>query len=110
MFRMTSSATHASLHMYYAYQCLPKKCGNNPLGLAVLGFIVASFVVMWTGHGIYSKVYSLTLGILVGTQRWLWPAAETRLLGRTVRKTLAKSRTVFGTIWWCAWPVLVRKA
>jgi hypothetical protein len=75
--------------MYYAYKCLPKKCGDNALSLAVLGFAITSFVIMWVGHGIYAKGYSLTLGILVGTQYWIWPAGETQLLGRMVRKTLA---------------------
>ena len=68
--------------MYYAYKCLPKKCGNNPLSLAVLGFAVTTFVGMCVSHGIYAKSYSFTLGILVGTQCWLWPAGETQLLGR----------------------------
>jgi O-Antigen ligase len=72
--------------MYYAYKCLPKKCGDNPLSLAILGFAVTSFVTMGVVHGIYSKSYSLTLGILVGTQYWIWPAGETQPLGRIVRK------------------------
>ena len=74
--------------LYYAYKCLPKKCGDNLFSLAVLGFAVASFVPMWASHGVYSKSNSLALGILIGTQYWLWPAGETQLLGKMVRKTL----------------------
>ena len=76
--------------MYYAYKCLPKKCGDNPFSLAVLSVAVTSFVSLWVSHGIYSKGYSLTLGLLIGTQCWLWPAGETQLLERMVRKTLGR--------------------
>ena len=79
--------------MYYAYKCLPKKCGNDPLNLAVLGFVVASSVPLGLTHVLASKRFSLALGILIGAQRWLWPAVETQLLGRTVRKTFTESGT-----------------
>ena len=79
--------------MYYAYKCLPKECGNDPLSLAVLGITVALFSVMFVIHNLEFKAFSLGLGILVGTQHWIWPAGETQLWGRGVRKTLAKSGT-----------------
>jgi hypothetical protein len=60
--------------IYYAYKCLPKKCGNNPFSLAIVGFTVTAFVILCVSHNLYSKSYSLALGILIGTRCWLWPA------------------------------------
>ena len=79
--------------IYYAYKCFPKKCGDNPFSLAILGFTVTALVLMWVSHNLYSKSYSLALGILIGSRCWLWPAGETQFLGRIVRKTLTKSGT-----------------
>ena len=79
--------------MYYAYKCLPKECGNDPLSLAVLGVVVALFGVMFVMHGLAFKGFSLGLGILIGAQHWIWPVGETQFLGRMVRKTLAESGT-----------------
>jgi hypothetical protein len=75
--------------IYYAYKCLPKKCGNNPFNLAVLGLAVPPLVALCVSHVLQLKGGSLMLGILIGTQYWIWPAGETQLLGRMVRKTLA---------------------
>ena len=76
--------------VYYAYKCLPKECGNDPLSLAVLGMVVALFGVMFVMHGLAFKGFSLGLGILIGAQHWIWPAGGTQSLGRKVQKTLAK--------------------
>jgi hypothetical protein len=78
--------------VYFAYKCLPNKCGNNPLSLAVIGIVVPLFVHMWKSHNLESKLFSLGLGILVGTQCWIWSTGETQFLGRIVRKTLTSSR------------------
>jgi O-antigen ligase len=79
--------------VYYAYKCLPKVCGNDPVSLAVLGMVVALFGVMFVMHGLAFKGFSLGLGILIGVQHWIWPAGETQSWGRMVRKTLAESGT-----------------
>ena len=79
--------------IYYAYKCFPKKCGDNPFSLAILGFTVTALVLMWVSHSLYSKSYSLALGVLIGSRCWLWPAGETQFLGKIVRKTLTKSGT-----------------
>jgi O-antigen ligase len=76
--------------VYYAYKCLPKECGNDPLSLAVLGMAVALFGVMFVMHGLAFKGFSLGLGILVGAQQWVWPAGETQLLGKMAWKALAE--------------------
>ena len=73
--------------VYYAYKCLPKECGNEPLSLAVLGVVVALFGMMFMMQGLAFKGFSLGLGILVGVQHWIWPAGETQFLRRMVRKT-----------------------
>jgi len=77
--------------VYYAYKCLPKECGNDPLSLAVLGVAVALFGVMFVMHNLEFKGFSLGLGLLVGAQHWIWPAGETKFLGNMSRKTLAES-------------------
>jgi hypothetical protein len=79
--------------VYFAYKCLPKKCGNNPLSLAVVGVAVPLFVSLLISHNLSAKLFSLGLGILVGTQRWIWPTGETQFLRRIVRKTLTESGT-----------------
>ena len=79
--------------VYYAYKCLPKKYGDNPLSLAVFGITVPLFLFMWTSNSFYAKNFSLVFGILVGTQHWIWSAGKTQLLGRTARKTLTESGT-----------------
>jgi O-Antigen ligase len=76
--------------VYYAYKCLPKEYGNDPLRLAVFGVVVALFGLMLVMQSLAFKGFSFGLGILVGTQRWIWPAGETQFLGRRLRKTLAE--------------------
>jgi len=79
--------------VYYAYKCLPEKCGNNALSLAVLGITASLFVHMWVSHGLYFKGFSLGLGILIGMQCWIWPEGEPQVLGRVIRKTLTEGGT-----------------
>jgi O-antigen ligase len=76
--------------VYFAYKCLPKECGNDPLSLAVLGVAVALFGVMFVMHSLEFKGFSLGLGILVGVHHWIWPAGKTQFLGSMIRKTLAE--------------------
>jgi O-antigen ligase len=77
--------------LYYAYKCLPKECGNDPLSLAVLGVVVALFGVMFVMHGLAFKSFALGLGMLSGAQHWIWPAGETQFMRRTVQKALAQN-------------------
>jgi len=79
--------------VYFAYRCLPKKCGNNPYSLAVLGVVVALAILMLQDHSLYFKGYALGLGILIGMQYWIWPAGETQLSERIAWKTLAERGT-----------------
>ena len=77
--------------VYFAYKCLPRESGSEPLSLAVLGMAVALFGVMFVMHNLEFKGFSLGLGILVGTQHWIWPAGKTQFLGSMVRTTLTKT-------------------
>jgi len=79
--------------VYSAYRCLPKKCGNNPYSLTVLGVVVALAILMLQDHSLYFKGYALGLGILIGMQYWIWPAGETQLSERIAWKTLAERGT-----------------
>jgi len=38
--------------VYYAYKCLPKEYGNNPLSLAVFGMVCSLFGMMFVMHGL----------------------------------------------------------
>ena len=60
--------------VYRAYKCLPKKCGNNPWSLAMLGVVVSLLVFMLVTHVLSFKAFSLGLGILIGMHYWIWPA------------------------------------
>ena len=79
--------------VYSAYRCLPKKCGNNPCSLAVLGVVVALAILMLQDHSLYFKGYALGLGILIGMHYWIWPAGETQLSERIAWQTLAERGT-----------------
>jgi hypothetical protein len=79
--------------VYSAYRCLPKKCGNNPCSLAVLGVVVALAILMLQDQSLNFKGYALGLGILIGMHYWIWPAGETQLSERIAWKTLAERGT-----------------
>jgi hypothetical protein len=79
--------------VYSAYRCLPKKCGNNPCSLAVLGVVVALAILTLQDHNLSFKGYALGLGILIGMHYWIWPAGETQLSERIAWKTLAERGT-----------------
>ncbi len=61
------------LLMWCAYRCLPKRSGTDSLSLSLLGISIT--MLLWTmfTHNLYSKVFSVGLGLLVGTRFWIWP-------------------------------------
>jgi hypothetical protein len=57
--------------IWQAYRCVPKRCGGDPLALALLGLAVSLLLLLPFTHNIENKVFSLGLGMLVAYQRWL---------------------------------------
>jgi hypothetical protein len=59
--------------IWQAYRCIPKRCGSDPLALALLGVAVSLLVLLPFSHSFEGKHFSTLLGMLVGYQRWLAP-------------------------------------
>ena len=59
--------------VWQAYRCLPRHCGSDPLSLQLLGVSVVALIVMLSMHNFEAKDFSLVLGLLGGTHRWIWP-------------------------------------
>jgi hypothetical protein len=59
--------------IWQAYRCLPRGRGPDGLSLCVLGMAVSSFLAMMAAGDIYSKLFSLVLGMVVAGRCWIWP-------------------------------------
>jgi hypothetical protein len=57
--------------IWQAYRCVPKRCGNDPSVVSVLGLAVCLLLVLPFSHNIEGKIFSLGFGMLVAYQRWL---------------------------------------
>jgi len=68
-----------SLTVWLAYRCVPKRCGEDVLAIALKGIAVTVLMLMLVVHALYAKEYSLGLGMLVGAQRWVWPPRARQL-------------------------------
>jgi O-Antigen ligase len=60
------------LLVFQAYRCLPKKYGQDPLRLCVLGIAISVCLNMFVVHTLYAKEFSIALGMLVGSSNWVW--------------------------------------
>lgn len=56
-----------------AYRCLPRGCGRDPLGLALLGISVSLLLFTFVTHVLYAKEFSIGLGLLAAAQCYIWP-------------------------------------
>ena len=59
--------------VWRAYQCLPRRSSNDPLGLCLLGMSVSAMVYTFFTHGLAEKQFSIALGLLAGANHWIWP-------------------------------------
>jgi hypothetical protein len=59
--------------VWQAYRYLPRHCGSDALSLQLLGVSVTVLIMSLVIHNLYSKDFSLVLGLLVGARRWIWP-------------------------------------
>ena len=55
-----------------AYRSLPGRYGDDGLAIAVLSITVCLFVWSLTVHNLYAKEFSIGIGLLAGSQRWIW--------------------------------------
>ena len=58
---------------WQAYRCVPNGCRGDELALCVLGIAVSLLIYSQISHVVYSKVFSLGLGLVLGARLWLWP-------------------------------------
>jgi len=56
-----------------AYRCIPANPGRDALCLSVLGIAVSSLLLLPFTHNFYDKLFSLSLGLVVGSHCWIWP-------------------------------------
>jgi O-antigen ligase len=68
--------------IFQAYCCVPKRCGSDPLALALLGLAVSILSLIPFTHNIESKVFTLGLGMLVAYQRWIASTNSSQLESR----------------------------
>lgn len=52
--------------IWQAYRCLPKRSGADPLSLGLLGISISLLLYMMVTHNLYTKEFSLGLGMLAG--------------------------------------------
>jgi hypothetical protein len=57
---------------YLTYRCLPRRGGKDVLVLCLYGMAVGLLLKMMVSHGLGSESNALGLGLLVGSQRWIW--------------------------------------
>jgi hypothetical protein len=63
--------------VWQAYQCLPRRSRAEPLSLCLCGIAVTLLVYSFFTHNLENKEFAITLGLLAGSSRWIWPRALT---------------------------------
>lgn len=82
----------ALLLLYWqAYRYFPKPCGTDPLRLCLLGIAVSMLVYSLVVHTVFAKEFSLALGLLVGSARWIWPQRRIARTGFKNRRIAMRS-------------------
>ena len=59
--------------IWQAYRSFPKRCANDALALSLVGISVSLLILTLVIHNLYSKEFSLGLGLIVGASTWIWP-------------------------------------
>jgi O-Antigen ligase len=84
--------------IWTAYRCLPKASGADSLSLSLLGISITLLLWMMISHTLHSKVFSLGLGLLVGTRCWIWPNGIVQPTFRQIRQHCYIKRSRAGTV------------
>ena len=58
--------------IWQAYRCLPRRYRADPLGLCLLGLAIVLMVKSFFSHNLERKELSIVLGLLTGTNLWIW--------------------------------------
>jgi len=61
------------LIIWCVYRLIPLQSGRDELSLALLGVLVAVGLFLLQVHNFYFKSFGVSLGVLVGARRWIWP-------------------------------------
>jgi hypothetical protein len=59
--------------VYLVYRCLPRGGDKDVLVLCLRGMAVALLLQLMVTHVLTGKEFTLGLGLLVGSQLWIWP-------------------------------------
>lgn len=73
------------LVVWQAYRCLPRANTQDRLAVPIPGLALSLLLLMMVMHNLYSKDFSIGLGLLVGSRCWIWPRVSARvgqMLGR----------------------------
>jgi hypothetical protein len=55
---------------------VPRKARNDELALCLVGISVTLLGLLMVIHNLYSKEFTLGLGLLVGSRVWIWPTGK----------------------------------
>ena len=56
--------------VWQAYRCMPRVRPNDALTLALMAIAFSTFLFLFVMHNMYSKSFSLGLGLLIGARCW----------------------------------------
>jgi O-antigen ligase/polysaccharide polymerase Wzy-like membrane protein len=59
--------------VYLGFRCLPRGGSKDVLVQCLYSICIVIVLQMMVSHVLTCKEFSLTLGLLVGSQRWIWP-------------------------------------
>jgi hypothetical protein len=78
--------------IWQLYRYFPKRCANDALALCLVGISVSSLILTLVIHNLYSKEFSLALGLIVGACTWIWPGGIVPSASRRRRHVLSVRR------------------
>lgn len=59
--------------VWRVWRIVPKKARNDGLALCLVGISITLLCLLMVIHNLYSKQFTLGLGLLVGARMWIWP-------------------------------------
>ncbi len=69
------------------YRCVPRYAAREAPALALVGIGVSALLFSMFSHNIYAKEFTLVLGVLAGSHRWIWPLGYVPQPGMPVRRS-----------------------
>lgn len=62
--------------LVFAFRCVPKNVGRDPLALCLLALAYAMTFRMLFTHSFYVKDFAAILGLLAAARPWIWPTGK----------------------------------